>query len=193
MIRRTLVPLIASGLLLAATAGSALAKCEGPNPPAFCSEVVASVSNGGGSYLRLTAGEATTVDVAVTQGEQPFAAESVVLVFHRVAGGDAIEIPAQGGAGGIWHAEVTLPEGGSWTVVAELGVDGMTQRMTYEPFRVAAAPQAPDGPVATPATPISPAPPVLPIALAIAAVAVAAGALTAAALRGRARRRVSAG
>ncbi len=191
MIRRMLVPLVASGLLLAATAGSALAKCEGPEPPDFCSQVMASLDAGGGSYLRLTAGTADTINIFVSRAEQPFDADSVTLVFSRIAGGTVLEIPAERGVQGWWHADVTLPDGGGWTVVAEMGVDGVIERQTFETLRVAPAAEAPEAPVATPSQPINPTPPVLPIALLVAGVAAAA--LVGVGLRGRARRRVTAG
>ena len=62
MIRRLLIPLIGSGLLLAAGAGTALGKCEGPNPPSFCPDVVAElhVAPFGVGH----AGTATGVDVS---------------------------------------------------------------------------------------------------------------------------------
>ena len=73
MLRRLLVPLLGSTLLLAAGATTALGKCEGPNPPTFCSEVVASL-DGGGTATAFRAGDPTDVNVVVSQGEQPFEA-----------------------------------------------------------------------------------------------------------------------
>jgi hypothetical protein len=187
MIRRLLIPLLGSGLLLAASAGIAMAKCEGPNPPAFCSQVVASMDFGSsGSVLR--AGSDTPIRIWVTQGEQPLAASSVALVFARIADGSTVRaVAAPAGEAGLWRSDVNLPAGGGWTVVAEIvGADGM-QRLPLETVRAAAPLTPPGNQPATPAPPVTPTLPALPIALLVAAVAVAG--LVAVGLRQRSRRR----
>jgi hypothetical protein len=92
MIRRLLIPLLGAGLLLAATAGSALAKCEGPNPPEFCKSVAVSLNVGGGGVFHAGTTEAVTIDVSLS--EQPYEATSVTLSFARVADGTTVLVPA---------------------------------------------------------------------------------------------------
>ena len=116
MIRRLTIPLLGAGLLLAATAGSAFAKCEGPNPPDFCKSVSVSLNIGGGEGS-LQAGTRETVVIDVSLAEQPYDATSVVLTFARVADGTAIVVPATASVQtGMWTADVLLPDGGTWTV-----------------------------------------------------------------------------
>lgn len=195
MIRRLLIPLLGSGLLLAATAGSALAKCEGPEPPEFCKDVVVNLNIGGGGGT-LQAGIRENVAIDVSLGEQPYDATSVVLTFARVADGDAVVVPATASVRpGLWTAEVLLPDGGSWTVVAQvIAPDGTETMVPYNTIQVAKAPDLPPvnspvtPPPTTPATPISP---ILPIGLGLAALA-AAG-LGGQAIRERSKRREAAG
>jgi len=80
-------------ILLAATAGSAFAKCEGEDPPEFCKDVAVNLSIGGGEGT-LQAGIRETVTIDVSLAEQPYEAKSVVLTFARVADGDALVVPA---------------------------------------------------------------------------------------------------
>lgn len=187
MIRRLLIPLLGGSLLLVATAGSALAKCEMPNPPEFCSQVVASVDFGssGGS---LRAGIETPLRIWVTRGEQPADATGVTLVFARIADATVVRAVANpSGEAGLWRTNVNLPEGGSWTLVAELdGVEGGLQRLSLDAIRVQ-EPLKPPAPV-QPTTPAPPSIPALPIALLCAGIA-AAG-IAASELRGRSRRRI---
>jgi hypothetical protein len=184
MIRRLLIPLLGSGLLLAAGAGSALAKCEGPNPPDFCSQVVASMDFGSaGATAR--AGIETPVRVWVSRGEQPTEASGITLIFARIADATVVRAEAQPSAeAGLWRVNVNLPRGGGWTVVAEVTqVDGTLVRLNLDWVLVATGPSAPR--VAPLAAPISPAPPAWPIALVLAGV-VASGLL---AVRARQRSR----
>jgi hypothetical protein len=192
MLRRFLIPLLASGLLLGATAGSALAKCEGDPKPAFCSEVVVSVSLAGGGMAQ--AGTLETLLVDVSQGEQPFDATSVVVTLVD-AEGTAVRAPGTEKSPGLWTAEVTLPSAGSWSVMAEVvGQTGDEYRIPVysewgEAFPVLPAEeQAP-----TSAPPVTPAPasPVLPIALLLGLLAAAA--VTGQLIRGRMRRRTAEG
>ena len=110
MLRRRFIPLLASGLLLAATAGSALAKCEeGADPmPEFCSEVIVSFLNNSQSDLQ--AGVARTLSLNVSQGEQPFAATGVILSFDNQQDGSLIQVPASATAQPrLLRADVTHP------------------------------------------------------------------------------------
>jgi hypothetical protein len=174
MIRRLLIPLLGSGLLLAASATSVFAKCEGPNPPEFCKDVVVSLNYGGPGSLH--AGTLQTLAIDVSKGEQPFDAESVTLTFARVADGSAVRVAATAApVTGIWTADVNLPNGGTWTVVAEVvGADGSESTVSVDTIEVFRPPALP--PSTTPVTPpVSPGPPILPIALVIASVVAIAG------------------
>ena len=190
MIRRLLVPLLGSGLLLAATASSAFAKCEGPNPPDFCKSVAVSLNIGGGAGL-LQAGTRETVTIDVSLAEQPYPATSVVLTFARVADGTAVRVRAtESVRPGLWTADVLLPDGGSWTVVADVvNPDGSFRTMALDTIQVAKPPAVP--PSSTPLTPPPAAPilPILPIGLGL--VGLAAVALLGQAIRDRTRRRTA--
>ena len=140
MIRRILLPLLGSGLLLAATAGSAFAKCEGPEPPEFCKDVAVNLNIGGGGGT-LQAGIRETVTIDVSLCEQPYDATSVVLTFARVADGDAVVVPATASVRpGLWTADVLLNDGGSWTVVAQvIALDGTETMVPFNTIQVAKA------------------------------------------------------
>jgi hypothetical protein len=187
MIRRLLIPLLGSGLLLAATAGSALAKCEGPNPPEFCSEVIVGF---GDSSAAFQAGTPETVVFTVSQGEQPFEAMGVTLTFINQEDESRIVVPATAtNTPGLWRAEVNLPDGGIWNTYAQVVTNtGAAYRLFVERARVT-LPVAP--PVEKPITapPVTPAAPVLPIALVLGGLA-AAG-LAGIVIRGRTRRRTA--
>ena len=191
MIRRILIPLLGSGLLLAATAGSAFAKCEGPNPPEFCKSVAVNLNIGGGGGI-LQAGLRETVTIDVSLSEQPYDATSVVLTFARVADGDALVVPATPSVRtGLWTADILLPDGGSWTVVAQvIAPDGTETMVPFNTIQVAKAPNLPPAvpPSTTPITP-PPAAPILPIGLGLAGFA--AVALLGQAIRDRSRRRTA--
>jgi len=191
--RRLVIPLLASSMLLAAAAGSAVAKCEGTDPPEFCKEVMASVEYGTGASLR--AGSDTPLRIWVSRGEQPIEATNVALVFARIADATVVRVEATGtGQAGFWRADVNLPAGGGWTLVAEIdGVDGgPLVRLNLDTLRVREPLTPPHGPAppVNPSTPIDPSTPVLPIVLLVAGIAAAA--LGAAALRERSRRRMPA-
>ena len=195
MIRRLLIPLLGSGLLLAATAGSAFAKCEGPNPPEFCKDVAVNLNiGGGGGTLQAGTREIVTIDVSL--GEQPYDATSVVLTFARVADGDAVVVTAEPSVRpGLWTADVLLTDGGSWTVVANVeGADGTEHMVPFNTMQVRNAPNLP--PVNTPVTPppttpAAPISPILPIGLGLAALAAAA--LLGQGMRERSKRRAAEG
>ena len=185
MIRRLLIPLLGSGLLLAGTATGALAKCEGPNPPPQCSEVVASM-NIGGSVGSFTADTQKSVVVSVSQGELPFDAAGVAITFSHLGDSKVMRVQATStGQPGMWRADVTLPTNGIWTVVAAIVTkDGNAYSAPMDTIQVAKAPKAPPT-ASTP--PVTPTPPVLPIALLVAGLAAAA--LLATGMRERSRRR----
>jgi hypothetical protein len=193
MIRRMLIPLIGSGLLLAASAGSALAKCEAnvDPKPAECSMIVAILDVGGGVPQ---AGTKQSVDLYLSQGEQPFTAQTVVLILTGNTDEPRLTAEATAtGQPGRWTAELLLPDEGSWTVSAQL------EYVIGQPFEVevntpwagilpARAPEAP--PVTSPpVAPAAPASPVLPIAVVLGGLAAAA--LAAQFLRDRSRRRTA--
>jgi enhancing lycopene biosynthesis protein 2 len=162
MIRRLLIPLLGAGLLLAATAGSAFAKCEGPDKPEFCKSVAVSLMiGGGGGVLQAGTLEAVTIDMSLS--EQPYEATSVLLSFARVADGTTVLVPATASVRpGLWTADVLLPNGGSWTVVAEIvALDGAESSVALDTMQVAKPPALP--PSTTPVTPPPAAPPILPI------------------------------
>ena len=190
MIRRLLIPLLGSGLLLAASASSVFAKCEGPNPPEFCKEVAVSLNVGGPGAMH--AGTLETIAIQVSKSEQPYDAEAVTLTFARVADGTAVRVAATATpVDGMWTADVLLPNGGSWTVVAEVvGADGTDSTISVDTIQVFRPPALP--PSTTPVTPppVAPGPPILPIALLIASIAAIAG-ITGQVLREGARRRAA--
>ena len=188
MIRRLLIPLLGSGLLLAASASSVFAKCEGPNPPDFCKEVAVSLNVGGPGAMH--AGTLETVAIQVSKSEQPYDADAVTLIFARVADGTAVRVAATATpVDGMWTADVNLPNGGSWTVVAEVvGADGSQSSISVDTIQVFRPPALP--PSTTPVTPppAPPASPILPIGLLVASMAAIAG-ITAQVLREGSRRR----
>ena len=189
MIRRLLIPLLGSGLLLAATAGSALAKCEGADPkPAFCSEINVSLNIVGGGTL--LAGTSESVDIDVSRGEQPYPAMDVWLTFTD-QDGTRVRVPATAASAGRWTAEVLLPNVGNWSVVAQVvDLNGGEYRVPVNTVWGTTVPALP--PAETPVTappPVTPASPVLPIAALIGLLAAAAGAGLV--IRDRSRRRTA--
>ena len=187
MFRRLLIPLLGSGLLLAASAGSALAKCEGTDPPAFCSEVIVGFGESSASF---EAGTPETVVFTVTQGEQPFEAMGVTLTFISVEDESRIVVPAAAtNTPGLWRADVNLPDGGIWNTYAQVVTNtGAAYRIFVERARVT-LPAAP--PVEKPITapPVTPTAPILPIALVLGGLAAAA--LGWVVIRDRTRRRTA--
>src|SRR6185312_811540 len=167
MIRRFLIPLLGTGLLLGATAGSALAKCEADPQPAFCSEVVVSINLAGGGMPQ--AGTLETLLVDVSQGERPFTAATSVELTLVDADGITVRAPATITSPGLWTAEVTLPNAGSWSVMADVvtGAGDEYRIPVYgewgELLPVLPADEAPT--TAPPVTPAAPASPVVPVVL----------------------------
>lgn len=202
MIRRLLVPLLGSGLLLAATAGSALAKCEeGADPqPEFCSEVQVSLNVGGGtgvyqagtptSFATFQSGVSESFNVYVSLAEKPFDAMGVALTFVK-NGETRVRVQTVATSQpGQWTGEVLLPEDGFWAVSAQvIEAGGAARVVTMDPIRVN---QPPQPPTATPTTPppAPPAAPALPIALVLAGIAAAA--IGGQVLRDRSRRQTGA-
>ena len=197
MIRRLLVPLLASGLLLAATAGSAFGKCElGADPqPEFCSEVQVSLNVGAGpgvyqggspsSFAVFQAGASEAFSLYVSLGEQPLDAVAVALTFVK-NGETRVQVQAAATSRpGEWTGEVVLPEDGFWAVSAQVvDANGAASEVTMTPIRVN---QPPEPPAITP-PPAPPAAPSLPIALLLAGIAAAA---VAGQMVGRSRRRTA--
>lgn len=184
MFRRLLIPLLGSGLLLAASAGSALAKCEGTDPPAFCSEVIVGFGDSSASFQ---AGMPETVVFTVSQGEQPFEAMGVTLTFINQEDESRVVVPATAtNQAGLWRAEVNLPDGGIWNTYAQVVTNtGAAYRIFVERASVTLPPAPPvEKPITAP--PVTPTAPVLPIALVLGGLAAAvAGQL----IRDRSRRR----
>ena len=186
MIRRLVIPLLGSGLLLAASAGSAFAKCEGPNPPDFCSEVVVAFTTMGDMQV----GVAQAITFTVTQGEQPFEAMGVVLQFINPQDGTQIDVPAIATDSlGLWRAEIKLPADGIWNTYAQVVTNtGAAYRLFVERARVILPPAPPvKKPITAP--PVTPAAPILPIALVLGGLAAAA--LAGVVIRDRTRRRTA--
>lgn len=179
MIRRLLIPMLGASLLLAATAGSAFAKCEDPDAATRCEEVMASVELGGTGTIH--AGSSTPVTIGVSRGERPFEATSVALVFTHLADETVVSVDARAsGEPGMWLAEVELPAGGVWSLAA--WVDGAAVQKNVDLLRVSGS--------LTP--PVTPATPVLPILLGFAGLAAVGLAWRALRARRRAGARVAA-
>ena len=188
--RRLLLPTFAGALLLAAGAGSVFAKCEGPNPPAFCSQVTVSIDAGSAGAI-YRAGEQTSIRIFLSKAEGAYDPQRLSLTFTRQADDSMVTALATATTlPGLWQADVTLPGDGSWTVVANVvEAQGSTSRISIEPIQVAAPRAQP--PISTPAPPVTPSSPALPIAIALAALA--ALGLAAVGLRQRARRGTAGG
>jgi hypothetical protein len=190
MIRRLFVPLLGSALLLAASAGSALGKCEGANPPSACSALVVSMEVGGNRGIQ--AGTAETVKISIARGDTHLDAMGIVLTFARAGDASRVRIPATATpVPGLWTAEVLLPDGGSWSVMAQVvDLGGNASLVPVHTTWGSVVPALP--PTSPPVTgpPVTPASPVLPIAqlLGLLAAAAVAGQL----MRDRSRRRTAA-
>lgn len=190
MIRRLLIPLLGSGLLLAASAGSALAKCEGPNPPDFCSELIVSMEVGGSSGIQ--AGTPETVKVSIARGDTHLDAMGIVLTFARGGDGSSVTVPATATpVPGLWTADVLLPDGGSWSVMAQVvDLGGNASLVPVHTSWGAVVPALPPASPPVAAHPATPALPVLPVALLIGLLAAAA--VAGQLIRDRSRRRTAA-
>ena len=134
---RLFVPALAASLLTLAAAGVALGKCEDGSPEAdnpACQAISATLETGGS----MAAGATTTVSLWVSQGEQPFWPMSAEVVFHRIADGTTLTVALDPAAEeGRFTADVNLPQGGHWTVVAQVrDLEGRTAILPLETIRV---------------------------------------------------------
>jgi hypothetical protein len=170
---RALLPLVAAATLILATAGGVLAKCEHPDADGVCPAGMVATFDPGGT---LTAGSTETIGVWIHEGEVPYAADRVEIVFSRVGDGTVLRVPATPTSMvGRWQATVDLPAGGTWALAADVAGPDFAGSLILDTIQVE-PPVAP--PAGVPGT--SPIPgPVLPwLALvAFAALAAALGGL----------------
>jgi hypothetical protein len=107
--------------------------------------------------------------------------------------GTRVRVPAPATSPGLWTAEVTLPKGGIWSVMAQVVTDtGAAYRLpVYGEWGegLPVLPPAEEAPAAAPPVTSTPASPALPIALLLGLVAAAA--VAGFAMRDRARRRTA--
>jgi hypothetical protein len=144
-----------------------LGKCN-HDPEAECPAGVVAVIDGNGS---LTAGAPETIGIWIHDGEEPYLADAVSVVFTRVADGTAVNvIAAQTELDGRWEATVELPAGGIWSVAAEVTGQGYSGVHAMDAIHVD-RPAAPPAGAPTPVAPI----PVLPWVGLTALAALAAG------------------
>jgi len=189
MIRRLLIPLLGSGLLLAASAGSALAKCESSTQPQpeFCTQIIASLNIVGGGTL--LAGTSESVEIDVSRGERPYPAMDVWLTFTDLDG-NRVRVPATAAAAGRWTADVLLPNVSNWSVVAQvIDLAGGEHRLAVNTVWGTTLPALPPAETPVTAPPVTPSSPVLPIAVLLGLLAAAAGAGLV--MRDRSRRRTA--
>lgn len=185
--RAPLAALWAASILLAATAGMTLGKCDHDQSAEVCQAVTATLDPGG----TLSAGGPQTVEIWVLQEDAPYPASSVVAVFARVADGEVVRAEARPSAQeAMWTATVTLPAGGSWTVSAE--IDGPEGLMTRALETVTVAPLVGAAPGTSSLTAALSAPPA-PGWLVVVVTAVGAGALGAGLALRRSRRTLGSG
>ena len=172
---RFVLSLVAAATLLVTTAGGVLAKCEHPAADCVCPAGMVATFDPGGT---LTAGSTETVGVWIHEGEVPYAADRVKIVFSRVGDGTVLRVAATPTSlVGRWQATVDLPAGGTWALAADVAGPDFAGSLILDTIQVE-PPVAP--PAGAPGT--SPIPgPVLPwLALvAFAAIAAALGALLA--------------
>jgi hypothetical protein len=164
---RALAPLALASLLTLGLTGGVLGKCN-HDPEAECPAGVVAIIDGNGS---LTAGTSETIAVWLHDGEEPFLADAVNVVFTRVGDGTSISvIAAQTELDGRWEATVELPAGGTWAVAAEVTGQGYSGVHPMDALQVE-PPAAPPAGVPAAATPV----PVLPWLGLVALAALAAG------------------
>jgi hypothetical protein len=114
---RGLVSLALASILTLAAAGTVLGKCT-HDPEAECPAGMVATFDPGGT---LTAGSTRTVGLWVHDGEVPYVAEAVTIVFSRVADGTVIRVAASpSDLAGRYVASVELPAGGTWSMAAEV-------------------------------------------------------------------------
>ena len=96
-----------------------LGKCN-HDPDEVCPAGVVATFDPGGS---VTAGSTETVGVWVHDGEVPYAADRVAIVFSRVGDGTVLRVDATPTSlVGRWEATVELPAGGTWALAADIAV-----------------------------------------------------------------------
>lgn len=177
---RVLLSLVAAASLILSTAGGVLAKCEHPDADGLCPAGMVATFDPGGT---LTAGSTETVGVWIHEGEVPYAADRVEIVFSRVGDGMLLRVAATPTSMvGRWQATVDLPAGGTWALAADVAGPDFAGSLILDTIQV-------EPPVAPPAGAPgrSPIPsPVLPW-LALVAFAVMAAALGGLAARSRRR------
>jgi len=190
MIRRLLVPFLGSALLMAGTAGNALGKCEGANPPSSCSELVVSMEVGGSSGLQ--AGTTETVKISIARGDTHLDAMGIVLTFARAGDSTSVRVAATATpVPGLWTADVLLPDGGSWSVMAQVvDLGGNASLVPVHTNWGSVVPAVPPTSPPVTAPPATPASPVLPIVLLLGVLAAAA--VAGQLIRDRSRRRTAA-
>jgi len=164
------VPLVAATCLFLATAGVVLGKCN-HDPEEVCPAGVIATFDAGGS---LTAGSYETVGIWVHEGEVPYPADRVAIVFSRVGDGTVLRVDASPTSlVGRWQATVELPAGGTWALAADVAGPDFAGSLTLDAIEVGPpVAAAAGGPSTTPGVPL----PVLPW-VALAAVATIAAAL----------------
>ena len=155
LVRRALVPLVVATCLVLATAGGVLGKCQ-HNPEEVCPAGVVATFDPGGS---VTAGSTETVGVWIHDGEVPYAADHVAIVFSSVGDGTVLRVDATPTSLiGRWEATVELPAGGTWALAADIAGPDFAGSLTLDPIQVQPPPAAPPAgaPSAIPGLPVLP-------------------------------------
>lgn len=143
--RRIVTATVMASLLAFAMVSAALAKCEKGSPEAespFCLGVVATIDRG----TVIQAGTASAIDVTLTQGEEPLRGVSAEISFVRVGGGEPYIVALEPSSEpGHFVAQVNLPAGGFWTLVARVqNPSGAWTDLALETLRVGDAPPVAD-------------------------------------------------
>lgn len=177
---RFVLSLVAAATLILATAGGVLAKCEHPDADGVCPAGMVATFDPGGT---LTAGSSETVGVWIHEGEVPYAADRVEIVFSRVGDGTVLRVAATPTSMvGRWQATVDLPAGGTWALAADVAGPDFAGSLILDTIQVE-PPVAP--PAGAPGTSLIPGP-VLPW-LALVAFAATVAALSGLVARSRRR------
>lgn len=161
LVTRALVPLVAASCLILATAGGVFGKCN-HDPEEVCPAGVVATFDPGGT---LTAGSTETVGVWIHEGEVPYAADRVEIVFSSVSDGTVLRVAATPTSlVGRWQATVALPAGGTWTLAADVAGPDFAGSLTLDTIQVEPPVAPPAGAPST--TPTGPLPGVPWVALA---------------------------
>jgi hypothetical protein len=149
---RVLLSLVAAATLVLAAAGGVLAKCEHPDADGVCPAGMVATFDPAGT---LTAGSTETVGVWIHEGEVPYAADRVEVVFSRVGDGTVLRVAATPTSlVGRWQATVDLPAGGSWALAADVAGPGFAGSLTLDTIQVEPPVAPPAGPFTSPTGPI---------------------------------------